>query len=240
MSDKNDGLNEISNRKLEPKIIRSNRKSIGLIVNGQGELIVRAPRFVSDREIRRLIESKEKWIRDMQEKQRQVAQERKHLEIKDGAVIPFLGEEYTLRAQDVKKVTMENACESTGEQAQILIPGHKDFEKTLMKWLRTQALYTFTDSAEHYAKQLGITYEDIRLSSACTRWGTCNSQKVIRFSWRLIMCPLPIVDYVVVHELCHIKHMNHSKEFWKCVETILPNYKELRKELKAHNYLMEL
>lgn len=247
--------------KLEPKIIKSDRKSIGIIVNLQGDLIVRAPKFVSDREIRRLIESKEKWIRSMQEKQRHSAMERKHLKIEDGAVISFLGEEYLLRASDVKKVIQNkyiqknekdlqqglnmqdvrmNAEYDTGISGNILVPVHKDFEKTLMKWLKEQALYILIDSAEHYAEQLGVTYAGLKLSNARTRWGTCNSQKVIRFSWKLIMCPLPIIDYVVVHELCHLKHMNHSRDFWKCVEDILPNYKALRKELKEHNYLMDL
>lgn len=231
-------------RKLEPKIIKSNRKSIGIIVDAQGDLIVRAPRFVSDREIRKLIESKEQWIHDMQDKQRRNAKERKNLKMADGDVIPFLGEEYLLSASDVKKVTLERCKEEVTKErvvcSQILVPAYKDFEKTLMKWLKTQALYTFSDSAEHYAEQLGVTYADIRLSNARTRWGTCNSQKVIRFSWKLIMCPLPIVDYVVVHELCHLRHMNHSQEFWKCVENILPDYKVLRKKLKEYNYLMDL
>ena len=85
-----------------------------------------------------------------------------------------------------------------------------------------------------YAGKMGVTYSRIRIKDQKTLWGSCSSRKNLNFNWRLVMAPGEVLDYVVVHELCHLKHMNHSAEFWDCVEEILPEYREHRRWLKVH------
>ena len=85
-----------------------------------------------------------------------------------------------------------------------------------------------------YAGKMGVTYGRIRIKDQKTLWGSCSSRKNLNFNWRLVMAPGEVLDYVVVHELCHLKHMNHSAEFWDCVEEILPEYREHRRWLKVH------
>lgn len=94
--------------------------------------------------------------------------------------------------------------------------------------------------AENYRHLIRHGYSSIAIRDQKTRWGSCSSRGTLSFNWRLMLAPPGILDYVVVHELCHLEQMNHSKDFWKCVETILPDYKERRKWLKEHGHELTL
>lgn len=89
---------------------------------------------------------------------------------------------------------------------------------------------------EEYAKKFGFQYNNVRITSAVTRWGSCSSKRNLNFSYRLILAPKDAIDYVIVHELCHLRQMNHSEKFWKEVENIMPEYKKHEKRLKQHGY----
>jgi predicted metal-dependent hydrolase len=91
-----------------------------------------------------------------------------------------------------------------------------------------------TDRVEIYAEQMGLRFKAIRISSAKTRWGSCSGVNSLSFTWRLMRTPLEVIDYVVIHELAHIKIKNHSKYFWSYVKQILPNYQDYKKQLKAY------
>lgn len=106
-----------------------------------------------------------------------------------------------------------------------------------IKRLREQARVVLTRKSCEYASQLGVMFKKIRIGNQRTRWGSCSSKGTISYNWRLILMPEPIVDYVVVHELCHLLEMNHSDRFWGLVESIMPNYAERRAWLKKNgNY----
>lgn len=106
-------------------------------------------------------------------------------------------------------------------------------EKELIA-LKEQARMVLTAKTDEYAKQIGVAYTKIRIGNQKTRWGSCSSRGTISYNWRLIMMPEAIMDYVVVHELCHLKEMNHSVRFWKLVASILPDYQECREWLKKN------
>lgn len=215
------------------KIIRSRRKNIALMIDKQGELIIKAPTFVTNRELYELVEKKQDWVL---RKQREVLEQVKarQFSLVDGAMLMFQGEEMTIHVGCYKKIQIK--------EGQIYIPENPRAdrtEKSLCDWMKQQAAYLIEESLTHYAELLAVEYEDYKLSNARTRWGTCNSNHILRFSWRLVMCPQEILDYVVVHELSHIGCMNHSKVFWKRVEQILPDYKERRKWLRTHQSIMD-
>ncbi|MBQ9984658.1 MAG: M48 family metallopeptidase [Lachnospiraceae bacterium] len=100
--------------------------------------------------------------------------------------------------------------------------------------LREKARMVLTGRTEFFAGKLGVTYNKIRIGSQRTRWGSCSSKGTISYNWKLILMPEAVRDYVVVHELCHLLEMNHSPQFWKVVEEIIPNYKEYRRWLKEN------
>lgn len=107
-------------------------------------------------------------------------------------------------------------------------------EKRLEAIYRNAAREYFPKRVSHYAHMLGVTYGKISIRDQKTRWGSCSSEGNLSFNWRLILAPPDVLDYVVIHELCHRKEMNHSKEFWALVESLMPHYKECRKWLKKN------
>jgi len=113
-------------------------------------------------------------------------------------------------------------------------------ESVFTAWYRKQARNVLTERVEFFARKHGFKIGKIRVSSARTRWGSCSSKDTLSFTWRLVMAPLEVIDYVVVHELCHLKEMNHSKAFWTRVERILPDYKVHRKWLKENGVKLSL
>lgn len=103
-----------------------------------------------------------------------------------------------------------------------------------IKRLREQARIVLTEKTEYYKSIIGVEYRRLRIGDQKTRWGSCSSKATISYNWRLVLMPEKIMDYVVVHELCHLLEMNHSKVFWNHVSDVIPDYKVRRKWLKEN------
>lgn len=116
-----------------------------------------------------------------------------------------------------------------------LLKGIDDLEQK-----KKEAKGLIMESADRWSKKLNIKYKKVRISNARKRWGSCSSKGSVSINWRLVFAPKDIMDYVIVHELLHLKHMNHSKSYWKSVEEVIPDYKKRRKWLKANEYLLKV
>ena len=112
--------------------------------------------------------------------------------------------------------------------------------ETISGWLKTEAGKIIEERVARYASIMGVNYAGVEMSEAKGRWGSCRSKDSLNFAWRLVLAPLGIIDYVVVHELSHITYKNHSHQFWARVKTVLPNYKKQQDWLKANRRLMEI
>ena len=112
-------------------------------------------------------------------------------------------------------------------------------EIALVKRYREAAKEYIPKRAAYYREQTGGTYERISIREQKTRWGSCSSRGTLSFNWRLMLAPPRVLDYVVVHELCHLKHMNHSKAFWNAVEEVIPDYRECRKWLRENGMKLQ-
>ncbi|MFA5839825.1 MAG: SprT family zinc-dependent metalloprotease [Candidatus Margulisiibacteriota bacterium] len=112
-----------------------------------------------------------------------------------------------------------------------------DLNATEIKEYKQRALAVISDRSQYFAEIMGVNYKRLSITSAQQRWGSCTQQGHVNFSWRLVLQPLSIIDYVVVHELAHLRHLNHSKKFWELVSTILPDYKQRRAWLKQNGGL---
>jgi predicted metal-dependent hydrolase len=225
----------LNGRTLEYGLKRSARRTIGFSIDSSG-LTITAPRWVTLADIETAIAGKERWIfaklAEWQTRTEQRALPR--IEWRDGAEIPYLG----------KPVRITLASTSAGlaldAQAAVLslpLPAHADAQQIkdrVQGWLQTEAKRVFGERLAYYAEKLDVVYRGYALSSAATRWGSCSSDGRIRLNWRLIHFPLSIVDYVVAHELAHLREMNHSPRFWQTVESIFPEFKEARHTLKHH------
>lgn len=220
---------------------RGRRRTIGFAVGPQG-LSVSAPKWVRLGEIESALQEKGGWIvrklHEQSERQRRV--EATRIRWGDGEVVPYLGLKIVLQL-DAAGVGAAGAAQLEADEAgraarlRLGLPtdaGPDRIRDVVHAWWQRQALRVFEERCTLYAARLGVRFQELRLSSAQTRWGSASADGTIRLNWRLIQFPIATVDYVVVHELAHLREMNHSPAFWDVVRTVLPNYQTAQAPLK--------
>lgn len=219
------------------RIRRSRRKTIALIVRRDGTLEVRAPQHFTDKKILEFVHSKQNWIRKIRKRQAAVRTAQSAHAYLPGEEFLYLGRPYPLRHVEHQR----KALHFTGTSFDLHTSAQPEAAAVMEAWYRAQARWHLTGRIDHFARQHGFVYNSLRINGARTRWGSCNAQRgSLNFTWRLVMAPPEIVDYVVVHELCHLKHPNHSPDFWAEVEGILPDYKQRRKWLKENGLKLQV
>ncbi len=126
-----------------------------------------------------------------------------------------------------------------GDNGELYLP-QKNARDRIVKWLKENALRIFTERTKKTAREMGVSCQSVSITSAKSFWGLCTGKDAIRYTFRLLYAPKEIVEYVIVHELAHIRHKNHSKAFWAVVQSRIPDYKNRRQWLKNHGILMEI
>ncbi|MDI9333527.1 MAG: SprT family zinc-dependent metalloprotease [Cytophagales bacterium] len=210
---------------------RSKRRTIGFIVGNHG-LLVRAPRWTTIAEVESAIQEKSHWIvKKLHEvHERQIHSVKAAIVWADGASLDYLGQPLQLQLGamlttiDPDQGRLWIALPPSASEAQI--------QDAAQSAIQRAALLLFETRLNHYAPLLGVHWTALKLTHARGRWGSAKSDGTIRLNWRLMHYRLPVIDYVVVHELSHLRHMNHSPRFWDTVESILPDYAKLKKELR--------
>ena len=215
------------------ELIRSHRKTIGLQITKDARLIVRAPFFASEDLIHKLVHRKESWIKDKQEYFKQRQEKVSVRNFSPGEEFLFLGQSYSLHlAEDLPKAVV---LDRSLMISKMVLGNAKDH---LECWYKTQALEYITQRVGYFAQAFGLKYRSIRINDATTRWGSCGYKDTLNFTWRLIMAPASVVDYVIIHELMHLKQKNHSRKFWAEVARIMPDYKQEELWLKKNGHLL--
>jgi len=215
---------------LPEKIIRTKRKSIALIIERDGALVVRAPRWASDDDIMRVIAKKRSWIIKKQELFRMLPVcDPKHRFL-PGEAFFLLGKQYTLTFSS----RLRPSLVFDGINFSLSRSKLGKAKESFIVWYKKFAMDYISRRATHFATLHSIRYRSVKITSARTRWGSCTTRGDLNFSYRLVIAPPAIIDYVIVHELCHIGQMNHSRGFWINVGAILPDFRERRKWLNAY------
>jgi predicted metal-dependent hydrolase len=210
------------------QIIRSKRKTLALIVKPDGSLIVRAPLRTAEKSIREFIENHAAWI-EKKKAEAFAALPPLPRQYVAGESFMYLGNAYRLEIVKGQKTPL-----ILEERFKLADASQSSAGLAFERWYRAQAKSILKERVNLYAEKHGFQYKKLGITSARTRWGSCSANGSLSFSWRLILAPLETVDYVVVHELVHTVFHNHSKRFWKKVETIMPDYKEHRKWLRKN------
>jgi predicted metal-dependent hydrolase len=217
------------------QIIRTNRKTIALIIERDGSLIVRAPRGVTNTKIQALVDKKADWIKAKQQLVKNASPKTKPKEYVNGEGFWYLGKTFPLEIVNHTKLPL--VLDGRFQLARVALPrAAQEFKH----WYRNQAEGIIAERVLWYASRNGFTYNKIRITSARRRWGSCTSRGTLSFTWRLVMAPMAVIDYVVVHELVHLQEKNHSKGFWGKVKALMPNYKQQIAWLKANGQLLTL
>ncbi|WP_371857313.1 M48 family metallopeptidase [Duganella callida] len=223
---------------VEYDLRRSTRKSIGFMIDDDG-LRVTAPKRVTIAEIDDAIRTKQQWILTKLKERRErraVRLQKPPVEWVDGTQLPYLGGEITLRLLvGGRNRSLYNPA--TRELAITLLPGASEeaLKERVKSWYQVEARALFEQRLDLYAARLGVRYSAFGLTSAGTRWGSCTADRKIRLNWKLIYFSLPLIDYVVAHELAHILEMNHSPQFWANVGRIYPEYEEAKNLLRRRS-----
>ena len=219
-----------SGDQLHYQLERRQRRTVGLKITATG-LVIHAPKRISQSHLESLIMLKADWIRRKLDALR--TNHIPPLQWQDGEQLLLLGNTVTLALRhDVRSRTVEYAP----GVLHLAMPNHNEapaVTRKVVQWYKKQALADFSRRLALFSTKLGVPVPALFLSSARSRWGSCNSKKEIRLNWRLSQAPPHIINYVVCHELAHLKEMNHSARFWAVVASICPDYKAAEKELKA-------
>ncbi len=227
---------------------RAKRRTIGFIVGPEG-LVVRAPRWTPIYEVEAALQEKGRWIlgklHETRERHAKVSNAR--VAWADGVVIPYLGVDLQIVLDPThgfagKGAQLASADAHSGHSnpsRQVLWVGlpksasAEQIRDAVQAWLMQQAKDNFLNRMNHFSPLLQVRWSKLRLSNAGTRWGSASADGSIRLNWRLIHFRQPVIDYVVAHELSHLRVMNHSRSFWDTVATVVPDYAGLRKQLKS-------
>ncbi|MBA6335967.1 M48 family metallopeptidase [Colwellia sp. BRX8-7] len=227
---------------LSYQLIRSvKRKTVGLQVK-HGKIIIRAPKYVSEDDIANIVKSKSLWLhRKIAEQNAQPATQNNHYqkdsqllingELKTLDIHYGLFPEITLH-QDIIIATLASKLKI--KVADDIKNQDKYVKQQLEAWLKQQTYAYIDENLSHYAEKIGVLPKSFKVRLYKSRWGSCNSRSELSFSSLLAMTPKWIIDYVIVHELCHLRHMNHSTNFWQLVALNYPNYASAKTWLKSH------
>ena len=212
---------------------RSKRRSIGFTIGAEG-LSVAAPRWITLAEVEAAIREKEGWIAaklvEMHERRSNVP----HVRWEDGGTLPYLGGAIVMRV-DAQSSRSPVRFDRDTETLTLSLPpsaSTQQLKDRAQAWLQSEARRIFSERLDVYGAKLGVRHRALRLSSAQTRWGSCSADGRILLNWRLVHFPLSSIDYVVAHELAHLKEMNHGPRFWQIVEGILPEFETARAQIK--------
>jgi predicted metal-dependent hydrolase len=231
---------QLGSHAVDFELRRSSRRSIGFMIDDDG-LRVTAPKRVTLLDIDNAIRAKQRWIiaKLLERGERRLQRQQKPpLRWVDGAQLPYIGGDITLRLYDAPR----SACDFDREMRVLsvgVVAGLSEWQlkERVRLWFQAEATRVFGERLDLYAPRLGVSYKAYALSAAGTRWGSCTVAGNIRLNWRLIHYPLALIDYVVAHELAHLREMNHSPAFWATVGSVYPDYDGARLALRkrAHD-----
>jgi hypothetical protein len=216
------------------RLIRSRRRTIALIVQMDGSLVVRAPLRAPERLIREFVESKTDWVRRQQVRAQKVARAVAR-EYVDGEKFPYLGQSYPLEIVPPRRTAL--TLTDRFELSRAALPRA---EAAFIRWYKGRAAEVLPEQVSLLAARHGYRVSKVRITSARTRWGSCSPQGTLSFTWRLVMAPPAVIDYVIIHELVHLEIKNHSPKFWGRVGELLPEYKTYVAWLRKNGRFLNL
>jgi predicted metal-dependent hydrolase len=219
----------INNLEIEYNLIFKNKKNISIKIDGEGEIHVFSPKGISYEYINKVIIEKSNWILKTLKKIN------KTNIIKENKIL-FLGEYYNLV---IKESKLHNIyIDNKNLVINSLCLEDEYIRNEIMNWYRKLATDIIGNRVMEISNKILLKPSKIIIKNQKSLWGSCNSKKEIRLNWRLVLMPYFVIDYIIIHELCHIIHMNHSKDFWDLVKQYCPNYKESKNWLKENGAML--
>jgi predicted metal-dependent hydrolase len=227
---------------------RAFRKSVSIYLYPNKPIKVIASKSTSQKVIVDFLLSKKDWIEKNLAKFEEIKEKFPDKKIQALESFPFLGKHRKLKV--VITLNKKPFVSVTDEEMLLHIPRndwsantplqeHPTALKELREFYKREAVRILTERVQHWSQQMNLHPSQVKFREQRTRWGSCSSKKIINLNWRLIVFAQEVIDYVIVHELAHLQHMNHSNRFWGLVESHMSDYNERMKVLKQSQYLVE-
>lgn len=230
------------------EIIRSNRRTVSLEITRDGRLVVHAPLKMPKKYIEEAVEQKRVWVTQKQKNAEIRNNKHSPKSCAEGEMFEFLGKELSLSIES-------DAARITADGGKLHVPAFydaaffeperfsrisqkADMKRAIIEWYRGQAGEVLRQRVNYHAMRAEVHYSSLKITGALSRWGSCSSDGRLCFTWRLVMAPVEMIDYVVVHELSHIGHPDHSKAFWQRVGSLMPDYAAHREWFRQNSALL--
>ncbi|MCL4420862.1 MAG: M48 family metallopeptidase [Candidatus Thermoplasmatota archaeon] len=217
------------------KVIRSNRKTVSLQINENAELVVRVPNQISTEKILQIVEQNSNWIARNRRAMLFKISESQPKKFIEGEEFLYLGKSFKLKISRKSNDQLHIEDDHFILGANIL-----DRRKAFLEWYRNAAFSKLSERTAIIARNSELKYSAIKITSAQKRWGSCSRDGGINYTWRLVMAPIPIIDYVVLHELAHTVARNHSSRFWNIVKKNMPDYPIRQKWLRDNVFNLRI
>jgi predicted metal-dependent hydrolase len=211
------------------------KRTVSFALDSPSNLRVMAPLRASFRSIHTMLQSRANWIEGrIAAMQRDIREPR---DFTDGAMIDYLGHRYRLHI--THDSDLPQGCHLRPRRLRVNLPDdmpqgdvHEAARLEILLWLKKRAKAKMQKRLDLWGRRLNVHYQKMIVTAPERLWGSCSADNVIRLNWRLIMAPLPLLDYVAAHELCHVVHKNHSPRFWRLLTTVMPDWQARRKTLR--------
>ena len=221
------------------EIFYKKRKTMGIYIDAYGGVEVRVPKDTPEERVIQLLEEKWDWIQRTTKKMKERVVGHKEKVYETGEVFQYLGDAYPIEIVQAINILQEHVV-IEGDKLIIYVQQHEDERvKQALKRFYYQKCKALVESRiRYYQSHFKLKPRSIKITDNKSRWGSCDSNLQLTFNWKLAMAPLEVIDYIVVHEMCHMVHLNHDRSFWRLVGKMLPDYKERESWLTQSSWKM--
>lgn len=234
---------QYGNKTISFNVEYRNRKTMKIAIVPPKNINVVAPNFATEEEVLKAVKSKAKWITKKLFELKDIEHTKREKEYVNGESLMYLGKNYSLKIVKNNEVLAPQLKLYRGKFYMETNTLEKDvLKKSMELWYREKTLEKVLEKIKYYEPYFrsNIKVNNVRVKEQKKRWASCTSNRDLLFNWRCSMAPSDVLDYIVVHEMCHMIHMNHSRQFWNEVENIMPAYKDRREWLKQYGIKMNL
>lgn len=237
---------QYGNRVIQYNIKKGNRKkTVAVHINPMATITVFSPRHLDDEKIRMIVQKKARWILEKQEQVESNRHSNPTKEFVSGESFPYLGKYYRLKVIKTAKEAIEK-CRLVNGRFLIEVDGKPKIgtdktsvKRALLDWYLEHAEAKIKERVDRFSEQIGKWPVSVKVKNQEKRWGSCSRYGMIRFNWKIIMAPISIMDYVIVHELCHLIYPHHSPQFWQKVQSVISDFTKKRSWLKENSLQMD-
>jgi len=226
---------------IEFTLIRSDRKTADIVIERSGDVIVRAPNGVDDERVREAVADRALWVHRSLAEWEDLNSSRRHRPLVQGQGFGYLGRSYRLKfieASDVP-LRLKNGRWELSETF-VTREGTAAARKAFRDFYTTKGMQIFTERVRHFAPCVGVVPGQVAVKELGYHWASCGGGGALNFHWKTLMAPQTVVDYIVVHELCHLRHRDHSDAFWNEVDKVMPRYREKKEWLRQNGASLDL